>query len=145
MRSNVVQGAEIEIVRQVQDSFPATSANDVGQRSVNGVRRSRGAQDCRGLADQVLVKVDGRMLPHALRICSKVANVYADASSVDLPRATAVALPLGRRWRMMTQSPILLGDGTRLFEDLDPEEIELQKTSTIETPRATHLRFEVVK
>jgi dihydrofolate reductase len=40
--------------------------------------------------------------------------------------------------------PILIGDGTRLFEDLDPEGIEL-RTSTIETPGATHFRFEVVK
>jgi hypothetical protein len=30
-------------------------------------------------------------------------------------------------------------------EDLDPEEIELRRTSTIETPRANHLRFEVVR
>ena len=41
--------------------------------------------------------------------------------------------------------PILLGDGIRLFEDLDPTGIELRKTSTIETPGATHLKIEVVK
>jgi dihydrofolate reductase len=41
--------------------------------------------------------------------------------------------------------PILLGDGIRLFEDLDPEGIELRRTSSIETPSATHFRFEVVK
>ena len=41
--------------------------------------------------------------------------------------------------------PILIGDGTRLFEDLDPEGIEVRRTSTIETPGATHFRFEVVK
>jgi dihydrofolate reductase len=41
--------------------------------------------------------------------------------------------------------PILLGNGIRLFEDLDPEGIELRRTSTIETPGATHFRFEVVK
>ena len=41
--------------------------------------------------------------------------------------------------------PILLGDGIRLFEDLDPAGIELRKASSIETPGATHLRFEVVK
>jgi dihydrofolate reductase len=41
--------------------------------------------------------------------------------------------------------PILLGDGVRLFEDLDPAGIELKRGSTIETPGATHLRFEVVK
>ena len=41
--------------------------------------------------------------------------------------------------------PVLLGDGIRLFEDLDPEGIELRRTGSIETPGATHLRFEVVK
>jgi dihydrofolate reductase len=41
--------------------------------------------------------------------------------------------------------PVLLGGGVRLFEDLDPEGIELRRTSSIETPGATHLRFDVVK
>ena len=41
--------------------------------------------------------------------------------------------------------PILLGGGVRLFEDLDPEGIELRRTSSTETPGATHLRFELVK
>jgi len=39
--------------------------------------------------------------------------------------------------------PLLLGGGVRLFEDLDPEGIELRRTSLIETPGATHFRFEV--
>jgi dihydrofolate reductase len=33
--------------------------------------------------------------------------------------------------------PILLGGGVRLFEDLDPEGIELRRTGSIETPGAT--------
>jgi dihydrofolate reductase len=41
--------------------------------------------------------------------------------------------------------PILLGDGIRLFEGLNPEEIELRKTASIDTPAATHFRFEVVR
>jgi dihydrofolate reductase len=41
--------------------------------------------------------------------------------------------------------PILLSNGTRLFEDLDPEGIELRRTSSVETPGATHFQFEVVK
>src|SRR5687768_5136708 len=41
--------------------------------------------------------------------------------------------------------PILLGGGIRLFEDLAPERIELRRKDSIETPAATHLRFEVVK
>lgn len=41
--------------------------------------------------------------------------------------------------------PILLGDGIRLFEGLNPEEIELRKTASIDTPAATHFRLEVVR
>jgi dihydrofolate reductase len=41
--------------------------------------------------------------------------------------------------------PVLLGGGIRLFEDFDPEGIELRRASSIETPSATHLRFAVVK
>jgi dihydrofolate reductase len=41
--------------------------------------------------------------------------------------------------------PILLGDGIRLFEGLDPAGIELRKASTVDTPGATHFRFEVLK
>jgi dihydrofolate reductase len=41
--------------------------------------------------------------------------------------------------------PLLLGGGVQLFEGLDPEGIELRRTSSIETPSATHFRFEVVK
>src|SRR2546429_9935554 len=39
--------------------------------------------------------------------------------------------------------PILLGDGIRLFEGLDPQGIELRKTSAIDTPGATHFRSQV--
>jgi dihydrofolate reductase len=39
--------------------------------------------------------------------------------------------------------PILLGNGVRLFENLNPAGIELRKTRSIDTPRATHLRFSV--
>jgi dihydrofolate reductase len=42
-------------------------------------------------------------------------------------------------------TPILLGEGVRLFDDLSPERIELERTRTIATPSATHLRFRVVK
>ena len=41
--------------------------------------------------------------------------------------------------------PILLGDGVRLFEDLGRGRIELERTRTVETPTATHLRFAVVR
>jgi len=41
--------------------------------------------------------------------------------------------------------PILLGDGVRLFDDPTLAGIELKRIRCIETPGATHLRFEVVK
>jgi dihydrofolate reductase len=41
--------------------------------------------------------------------------------------------------------PVLLGEGVRLFDGLGREQIELERTRTIETPAATHLRFTVVK
>ena len=40
--------------------------------------------------------------------------------------------------------PVLLGGGIPLFEDLDPQGIELRRARSIETPGATHLRLEVV-
>ena len=39
---------------------------------------------------------------------------------------------------------ILLGNGVRLFRDLNAAGIELRKTRSIDTPRATHLRFSVL-
>jgi dihydrofolate reductase len=39
--------------------------------------------------------------------------------------------------------PILLGDGVRLFEDLESDPIGLEPTRAIPTPSATHLRFDV--
>ena len=41
--------------------------------------------------------------------------------------------------------PVLLSGGIRLFQDLDPDGIELRRTSSIETPGAVHLRFDVLK
>lgn len=41
--------------------------------------------------------------------------------------------------------PILLGSGVRLFEDLTSESFDLRGIRCIETPAATHLRFEVVR
>jgi dihydrofolate reductase len=41
--------------------------------------------------------------------------------------------------------PVLLGDGVRPFEHLSSEHIELKRTRTIDTPAATHLRFDVVR
>jgi dihydrofolate reductase len=39
--------------------------------------------------------------------------------------------------------PILFGDGIPLFEGLDRKGIKLQKMSAIDTPAATHIRYQV--
>jgi len=41
--------------------------------------------------------------------------------------------------------PVLLGLGTRLFDHLGTEHIELERTAAIESPHVTHLRFRVVR
>jgi dihydrofolate reductase len=42
-------------------------------------------------------------------------------------------------------APVLLGDGVRLFDNVDPGHVELEGTRVIDSPRVTHLRFRVVK
>jgi dihydrofolate reductase len=42
-------------------------------------------------------------------------------------------------------APVLIGTGTRLFDHLGTEHVELERTGVIESPYATHLRFRVVK
>lgn len=42
-------------------------------------------------------------------------------------------------------SPVLLGDGIRLFESLDSQPIELVRTRVVGSPDVTHLRFDVGK
>jgi dihydrofolate reductase len=41
--------------------------------------------------------------------------------------------------------PILLGDGARLFDNLDYNYIELERMSVVESPGVTHLRYLIVK
>lgn len=42
-------------------------------------------------------------------------------------------------------APILLGEGTRLFEHIGNEHIELESTRVLDTPGAIHLKFCIVK
>jgi dihydrofolate reductase len=42
-------------------------------------------------------------------------------------------------------APVLLGDGVRLFDRIDPEPVELEVTRVIDFPKVTHLRYRVVK
>jgi dihydrofolate reductase len=41
--------------------------------------------------------------------------------------------------------PLMLGGGVRLFDQADPERIELEPIRVIESPRVTHLKYRVVK
>lgn len=41
--------------------------------------------------------------------------------------------------------PVLLGGGVRLFDDLGPHQVELERTRVVESPGVTHLRFRVVR
>jgi dihydrofolate reductase len=45
----------------------------------------------------------------------------------------------------LTVPPLLLGGGVRLFEGLGPDDVELELMRVIEGPKATHLRYRVVK
>jgi dihydrofolate reductase len=37
--------------------------------------------------------------------------------------------------------PLLLGGGVRLFDNLDPDLVELEASRVIESPSVTHLRY----
>jgi dihydrofolate reductase len=41
-------------------------------------------------------------------------------------------------------APVLLADGVRLFEGIDPERVELEPARVIDSPRVTHLRYRLV-
>jgi hypothetical protein len=41
--------------------------------------------------------------------------------------------------------PILLGDGVRLLDHLDADQVELECTRVVDAPAVTHLRYRVVK
>jgi dihydrofolate reductase len=41
--------------------------------------------------------------------------------------------------------PVLLGGGVRMFDNLGPDHIELERTEIIEAPDVTHMTFRVVK
>jgi len=42
-------------------------------------------------------------------------------------------------------TPVLLGGGTRLLDDLQKANVQLEPTRAIESPAVTHLRYRVVK
>jgi dihydrofolate reductase len=43
----------------------------------------------------------------------------------------------------LTIAPVLLGSGKRLFDGIGRTDIAFERTAVIESPYATHLRYEV--
>ena len=46
---------------------------------------------------------------------------------------------------MLHVSPLILGDGTRLFEGIGPEEATLETMEVVESPAITHIRYRVTQ
>jgi dihydrofolate reductase len=46
---------------------------------------------------------------------------------------------------MIHVTPVLVGDGVRLFDDPGPDQVELEPIEVIESPAVTHLRYRVVR
>ncbi len=44
---------------------------------------------------------------------------------------------------MLHVSPLILGDGTRLFEGLGPDDAKLELAEVVESPNVTHIRYRV--
>jgi dihydrofolate reductase len=44
---------------------------------------------------------------------------------------------------MLHVAPMILGDGTRLFEGLGPDDAKLELTEVVESPKVTHIRYRV--
>lgn len=42
-------------------------------------------------------------------------------------------------------APVLLGNGVWLFDGIDKEHVELEKTRVIDSPGVTHLGYRIVK
>ena len=45
----------------------------------------------------------------------------------------------------LTFAPVFLGGGVRLFENLGPDDLELELVRVVEGPKATHIKYRVVK
>lgn len=88
-----------------------------------------------------------RFVTDGVRSAIEQAKAVAGDKSVGLHGATVMqqGLPLGLVDEIQVHViPILIGGGTRLFDTL-PSGIELERISAIATPKATHLRFRVVR
>lgn len=81
-----------------------------------------------------------------LRSALQQAEAVADGKDVALMGADIAqqALSAGLLDEINLQlAPVLIGDGRRLFENLEPEHLELERTRILASPLVTHLRFRV--
>jgi dihydrofolate reductase len=81
-----------------------------------------------------------------LRSALQQAEAVADGKDVALMGADIAqqALCAGLLDEINLQlAPVLMGDGRRLFENLEPEHLELERTRILASPLVTHLRFRV--
>jgi dihydrofolate reductase len=81
---------------------------------------------------------------------SAIAQAKAVAGDKNIAVATATITQQCLKAGLLDEihidmSPVLLGDGIRLFDNLGPEPIELETIRVIEAPGVTHLGFRVVK
>lgn len=81
-----------------------------------------------------------------LRSALQQAEAAADGKDVALMGADIAqqALCAGLLDEINLQlAPVLLGDGRRLFENLGPEHLELERTRILASPLVTHVRFRI--
>jgi dihydrofolate reductase len=81
---------------------------------------------------------------------SAIAQAKAAAGDKDVAVATATTTQQALKAGLLDEisiglSPLLLGEGVRLFEHLGIEPVELEIVQVVEAPGVTHLRYRVVK
>jgi dihydrofolate reductase len=138
---------------QVFDEFMTTGAVVVGRRTFKIARGWNG--DHHGVPIFVLSRhepgVEAAAWP-LVSYVSDVATAMARAKEaagdrdvlVHGARAAQLALAAGVLDELEIHLvPVLLGQGRRLFDDLDPKHIELDLVRVIDAPGVTHLRYRV--
>lgn len=84
-------------------------------------------------------------------IVAAIEQARAAAGDMDVSVAGgADVIQQGMRAELLDEGqihlvPVVLGGGTRLLEGLDPDRTQLEKTRTIDSRAATHLRYRVVR
>ena len=72
-----VEVGQVEVGRDVEDGQALAPPDDVMQRRMDRVRDALRTKDGTGLANEILIEVDGGVLAHRSMICIDIRNVYA--------------------------------------------------------------------